>query len=326
MLLFVKGRDNLKRLFALFLLSMTLFAAGCGETPPPVATFNVDEGKQVVTHYLSALVEGNMSAAQGYLTSGLKSKLKITLERLHPLGYSIMSGQDISGGGQYDVKLYEANGDANYVVNDLNITVKKDADGDYIISDLNFLPEAEIKQKGLNLVLVQGKTETTLLSVYDLPVKAAPQEANGKEFAVEKNSFGPVALSPDKRFLLLSSNGPHAFLGKYSFENKNLTPLDMYTGANILQISWSPDGTIYAVEGRKASGGHDILLYDSMSDARYPFPAARLFSDPQFVLSKPFFVDDNFYFSVKTEQRKNKSLSGWWVYNFKTRKIGKLLQ
>lgn len=310
----------------LLLVGILVFAMGCtAEKEVPVVRFNVEEGKQIVEHYLTSLLRHDTSAVEKYLVGNAVKVNKTKLAGLSFSGYSIVESNDADNGAQYVVKLSENNAKTPYyAADDMIITMTKNNEGSYVISDTVIKETLKVTQKGDSLMATENNEDTKTLSLSELPNKATSQDATAKELEIAKKAFGPIALSPDRAFLLFSTNGTNGFLGMYNLSNKQVTPIDIFPGQAVGHISWSPRGNTYAVEKIAPSGISKIILYDAGADKRFSFRGEQLFDKPQYHLSNPFFGPTSFYYQVKAD--KNKSISGWWVYNFDNSRLGKLLR
>ena len=317
----------MKKYLLIVLAIFLMTTVGCTQQQPQeeVVHFSVDEGKQIVTNFLTAVVKNDKAAAEKDIVGEAKQVYTKELTKLSGAGFTILDANEVDGGAEYHGKFFESKEATPYfVTNDFVVVMEKTAEGDYVISNVKFNKEITITQKSTNLIANENGTETILFNLKDVPAQASPRGVDGKQFAVDKKAFGPVALSADKRTVIFALNGTHAFLGRYDLDSRAVTPVDMYFEGNIRRISWAPDGNLYAVDQITAKGTHTVVMYDTLADDIYPFPGGDIFKDPDFSISQPLFVGNNFYFLTNNE--KNKSLSGWWVYNFKSGKIGKVLR
>ena len=308
------------RFLMLLIVAIFLFGGCVNQTPPPRPDQKVEvkEGQKIVGFYFNALVKGGPATADQY-TIGNAKKVDLLTSGLRVLGYSITQGNEQGDGAKYLVKFYQASKSgekAYFETKDVDVTVSKE----YVITDITAKQESSIEDKSGMLVYNDGKTKKNVIAVSDLPANAKPQ--GGKDvFGVGKKAFAVIALSPDKKFLLVATNGAHGFLGKYSLADNKLRPIDLYFEASVNRLTWSPDSKFYAIEITKSNGLADIILYTGNTDKRTELPPKDLFSDPENIRSRPFFTENNFIFSL--ESSKDKYLTSWYFYNMQSKNSGR---
>lgn len=314
-----------KIIFLLMLAANLLLLSACASEPEEqIVHFSTEEGKQIVTQFLTAVVKGDKIGAEKDLSTNAKAAYSQLAEGFKGAGFIILEANELNAGAEYHGKLFENEESIPYhATYDFLVTMEK-IQGDYVISKLSVKKELVIKLKDGSLIADENGTETALLSLNDVPAQASPKAAPEKLIAVDKKAFGPIALSADKRILLFAVNGLHGFLGSYNLDSREITTQDIYSESKITRINWSPDGNLYGVEKLNPTSHKEVIIYDAMAENIYPFPGGDIFKDPKFSISRPLFLENNFYFHVKAD--KNKTVSGWWVYNFNKRKLGKLLK
>ncbi len=285
--------------------------------PAPKHAFSATEAVSVIEDYLFALIRRDDRAARALLTEAGKRDHISTTSNPHPNGFRVLEGE-------FKDEVYEVEaviddiytGNPFYSATSYQIGVAKEGDR-VLISRITRKDQVTLMAKGSALTLSSEKGEQKLFELTDVPKEMTPQGAEVTTlFGVGRTSFGPVALSPDRKLAAFSTVGTHGMVGVYDLVARKVVPVDLYYGATVSSLAWSISGERLAIEVNTPAGVTNIFVYDrALKRAETKIRATAPL--PQYSTNTPAFVGEKLAYNlVPVEATADKSAAGWYLYCF----------
>lgn len=295
--------------------------------PPatPKQAFSPSEAIGVVEDYLFALVRRDDRAARAFLTETGKRDHIVATSNPHPNGFHVVEGDFKDAVYEVEAVVDDIyTGNPFYSATSYQIQVVKDNDR-LLINGISRQDQVTLMAKGNALVLSHDGSEQKLFELNDLPKEMTPQGAEVTTlFGIGRNSFSPVALSPDRKLAAFATVGTHGMVGVYDLVARKLIPVDLYYGGTVSSLAWSVSSERLAVEVNTPAGVTSVYAYDHTLK-RIETKIRATAPIPQYSINTPgFFGEKLAYNLVPVEASADKSLAGWYLYDFVKNECKKL--
>jgi hypothetical protein len=219
----------MKKFLIFGLVLMMIFATGCPgpESEPKSSDSNKTQvmdnidmkaAKEFMDNYMRYVIKRDNGAMKSFYSAEIKSQIKDipAAPNPHPVGYKIEEGENKEKNAEFSAHIYNANSGEPYYSDDMfKYTVTMES-GKMVISKIEKENTTEIFEKGKALYKREGdKAKGDLVvSLQDLPYYVVPKGAQTPEqkFPVPRKAFGPCAISPDGKSIVITSVGEQTLL------------------------------------------------------------------------------------------------------------------
>lgn len=210
----------MKKLLVLMLSFMMLLSTGCpgGEEEPKsddnktqVKKIDKNAAKEFMDNYMRYMLSGNTVALKSFYSSEIKEKTNSTpeIKNPSPVGFKLEGGENKEEKMEFTAHIYSASTDSPYYSDDTYKYTIKINDGKMLIDKIQKDKSTEIYTKGSVLYKREGDKVQgeVVLTLDDLPLFSAPRRASEGKYRVPRDTFGPCAITPDGKGLIISSSG-----------------------------------------------------------------------------------------------------------------------
>ncbi len=286
-------------------------------TPAPKHAFSPTDAISVIEDYLFAVIRRDDRAARNLMTETGKRDHVGATSNPHPNGFRVLDGEFKDE--VYEVEAIVDNvytGNPFYSATSYQIGLVKE-DERVLINRISRKEQVTLMAKGSALVLSGETGEQKLFELTDVPKEMTPQGAEVTTlFGIGRTSFGPVALSPDRKLAAFATVGTHGMVGVYDLVARKVVPVDLYYGATVSSLAWSVSGERLAVEVNTPAGVTNISVYDRALK-RIETKIRATAPIPQYSTNTPSFVGEKLAYNlVPVETTADKSTAGWYLYDF----------
>ena len=231
----------MKKILILLIAGMFVFT-GCSDKKVQKSDVNkinvmrtdVKAAKVFMNNYMRYVMKKNNGALRSFYGTTVKNRITDipTSGNPHPIGYSMNEGEEKENKAEFTIRIYSGNTGLPYFSDDEYKYTVAMVKGKMLIDDIMKGKTLELYEKDKQLYKREGDklNGTPLLSLKDLPKYAVPKESAspGQKFSTPNKSFGPCAISPDGKTIVISSFDKNSFIGILNEEESTETV--SYTG------------------------------------------------------------------------------------------------
>jgi hypothetical protein len=218
-----------KKFLIFGLIAVMIFATGCpgpeseeksGDSNKTQVMENIDmkAAREFMDNYMRYVIKRDNGAMKSFYSSEIKSHIKNIPANANPqpVGYKIEEGESKEKNAEFTAHIYNANSGEPYYSDDVfKYTVKMES-GRMVIDKIEKENTTEIFEKGKALYKREGDKAKGKMAValQDLPYYVVPKGALTPEqkFPVPRKAFGPCAISPDGKSMVITSVGEQTLL------------------------------------------------------------------------------------------------------------------
>jgi hypothetical protein len=333
----------MKKLMILIILGVFIFT-GCPDKKEQKSDDNkvnvmrtdVKAAKVFMNNYLRFVMKKNNGALHSFYGSAVKKRITDIPEtgNPHPIGYSMNEGEQKEKKAEFTVHIYSGNTGMPYFSDDeYKYTVAMEK-GKMRIDDITSGKSLELYEKDKQLYKKEGDkiNGKPLLSLKDLPKYAVPKESAspGQKFLTPNKTFGPCAIAPDGKTIVITSFDINSFIGIVNEEESketmepsgggqggssqgggqgqskgggqqnaapsttvSLTAVDLYFSSKINNVNFSNDGKMIVTEYTSNHRPSRLQVYDSKSGEPVAISTDKQFNPNRFALIDPYFEAPN---------------------------------
>lgn len=220
----------MKKFMSIILIFIICFSAGCsnkekenekgGDNKVQVMKkIDPKAAKSFMENYMGYVLKRDTGAMKSFYSSALKEKIRdIPSEQgPHPVGYKLEEGENKEKDVEFKVHIYNATTGSPYYSDDsLKYTVTMENGKMQINKIEKDKTTIEVFAKGKTLYKKEGDKVIGdyVISLTDLPDYGIPRYTSSPEqkFPIPKQAFGPTAISPDGKSIVITSMEKHSFL------------------------------------------------------------------------------------------------------------------
>lgn len=219
----------MKKLLVLPIIIFLVFSTGCpdksdnspknSENKTQVMKIDPKSAKSFMENYMGYVLKRDTGAMKSFYSPELKDKIRdIPVQsNPHPVGFKLGEGESKEKNVEFKVHIYNAfTGSPYYSDDSLKYTVTMNNGKMYIDKIEKDKTTVEVYSKGGTLYKKEGDKVIGdyIVSLQDLPDYGIPRYTSSPEqkFPIPKQSFGPCAISPDGKSIVITSTEKHSFL------------------------------------------------------------------------------------------------------------------
>jgi hypothetical protein len=225
----------MKKILAIALMFLMIIASGCPgpERDKPqdddsgkkeVMNIDMKAAKEFMDNYMRYVLKRDIGAMKSFYSSKIKSEIRDVpqIENPHPIAYKLEEGENKEKNAEFKAHIYNGYTGEPYFSDDtFKYTVTMD-NGRMVIDKIEKESSIEIFKKGKALYKREGDKAKGqyAISIQDLPYYVVPKGALSPEqkFPAPREEFGPCALSPDGKSMVITSTGPQTLLAMVKWE------------------------------------------------------------------------------------------------------------
>lgn len=260
-----------------FVAALTLFVAALLVLPLILpARPSAAPARQAAESFFRARQAGDLQAARGWVAASLARAR--WWPGPHPLGTDVtgyLIGQprvDLAGRVHLPVTLHFGRASPPYAARFFQDTLWLDTPRGARLVGVRSRLEAEVTAREDVLQWQEpGQPARPVLALADLPARARPAGGPaGVQVATGREGFGPLALVPGGRRMLLTTSGTRPLVALWDEAAGGLQVLDVLFRARPLQWQTGAGGRYAALAVETAEGARTFLVYDLQERAMIP--------------------------------------------------------
>jgi hypothetical protein len=215
----------MKKIIVLFLIIIMVFSTGC-PGPESESKNNNDSNKvqsednidmkasrQFIENYMRYVIKRDAGAMKSFYSTKIKSEIRDlpAVSNPHPVGYKIEEGENKETNAEFKAHIYNSyTGKPYYSDDTFKYTITMD-NGKMVIDKIEKENTIEVFEKEKALYKREGDKARgeLVVSLQDLPYYVVPRGSLSPEqkFPVPRKAFGPCAISPDGKSMIITSVG-----------------------------------------------------------------------------------------------------------------------